>query len=104
MLSYCSCWFMVVSSVLEDVRAGRLGQRAQAAAAELLRCWRCRAGAFTQPVREVGPPAALLGAGRPQPLLRIARGVLVDLEGRLGVGRRVDQGGDVAAAGEHEAG
>src|SRR6266545_3763030 len=96
-------WYMIPPLAVEDVRAGRLHQRAQPTAAEPGRRPPLGAAALAEPRHQVRPPAALLRLRGLQPLLRVGRVVLVGLVAGLGVARRVDQRGDVAAGGEYEA-
>ena len=60
------------------------------------------AAAVRQPGGVVGPPAARHRLGLGQPFAVIGRVAGREPVGRLRVGRRVDQGGDVPAGGEHE--
>src|SRR6266567_8785156 len=94
--------YMVPSLVVEDVGARSVGERWQAAAAQLLGCRFLRAAAFAEPGHGIWPPAALHGLGGLQPLFRVARIVLVHLVAGLRVARRIDQRGDVTAGGQDE--
>src|SRR5690348_1876779 len=94
-----------MSLTVEDVRAGGLDERREAVTTEAFGGGAVGAAAFLQPRAEVGPPAAGLGFGVGEPVSRIRwiarrrRAVA-----GLGIAGRVDDGGDVAAAGQHEAG
>src|SRR5215218_3617744 len=89
--------------VLADIGTRRLSQHLELTA-EVLRRGDLLPGPLAQPGGEVRPPRALDRLRPRQPLLRVGRRGVGDLEGRLRVARRVDQRRDVPVGGEDEAG
>src|SRR5215831_8409220 len=89
-------------SGVEDVRAGRVDERPQAAAAEVWRGRLLGAAPVAEPRQQAGPPAALLRLGGRQPVRRAGRGALVVLVAGLRVAWRVHQRGDVTTSGQDE--
>src|SRR5918997_7051848 len=89
--------------LLLDVTPGRVAQRPVALAAELPARAALLARALAEPGRPVVPPGARRLARAAQPRLGLLGQLVVDAVARLLVARRIDQGGDVTARGEHEA-
>src|SRR6516225_1365092 len=96
--------YMASPSGIEDVRARGIDDRPQPAAAEFVgrRC--LFPASVTKPRQQVGPPAALLRFGGPQPVLRVGGRAVVGLVVGLRVARRVHQRGNVAAGGDRKSG
>src|SRR5262245_43349464 len=89
-------------SAVEDIRAWRLDDRSQTAAAQLAWRWLLRARAVGQPRQQVRPPASRFGLRGLQPVLRVSRVGLPGLVGGLLIIGRIDERGDVAAGGQDE--
>ena len=89
-------------SALDDIGAGRVGQRSQPGSAEFGRARLLRTAALGELAEIVVPPAALFSAGRLRPLPDFRELLVSHPVAGLWVARRVDDRRDMPAGGQDE--